>query len=149
MGLESFINQPDGDNVEEESKHVKKEDEASLKHYRDTVRFIREYSPEGSYVGPEPPGKFDTPKIPEGDWCDEWQDKTGEFEYYEPETSQYKFDTKGKHTECECGNTVHMFITMRQWQCRECRRWVIDREWEDDRINNPNLQEERGLNAFL
>lgn len=147
MGLGNFINQPEGNEEEEDNEHVDGGNEPSLKHYRDTVKFIRDFSPKGFYIGPEPPGKFDTPKIPEEDWCDEWQDKTGEFEYYQPKPDWA--ETGCKKTTCQCGATVNMWITQRQWQCRECRRWVIDREWEDDRIQNPNTKEDSGLNAFL
>lgn len=144
----------DSSNDETEQEPERKEessghDKEAFKEKLDFLRFVPEYNSNGLFVGPEPPGKFNNPEIEEDEWCDSWQDKTGEFEYYEPETSQYKFDTGGKYTECECGNTVNMFVTMRQWQCRDCRRWVIDRHWEDERIQNPNTKEQSGLSSFI
>jgi len=153
MGLMSFSG---GDGDEDDGKQEPERKEESSGHDKEAfmekvrfMRFVPEYNNYGLYVGPEPPGKFNNPEIEDDKWCYAWQDKTGEFEYYEPGRSKVDWSTSCKKTTCECGNTVNMFISMRQWQCRECRRWVIDRHWEDDRIQNPNTKEQAGINDYL
>lgn len=152
MGLMEAVG---GSNKQEKSKELDKQkeqqgfDKEEFREKLELKRFLPEYSEDGLYVGPEPPGKFSKPALDEDDWCEEWQDKTGEFEYYEPDRSKVDWDTSCKRTTCQCGATVNMWVTQRQWRCRKCRRWIIDREWEDERIQNPNIQQQATVEDYL
>lgn len=109
--------------------------------------FLHQYDDRtGKYRGPDPPSIFETNTLEEH-WHELWVDKTGDWE-----DSRGISDVPDKEfvkTECPCGSTVIMPLMSRWTRCSDCARVLVNREWEDSRVDNPNLKQERGIDDWL
>lgn len=134
MGIMDFSS---GETEETKQENETEDSSDNIDEDLKTKRFLRQYDPHNfEYRGSKPPSVFET-NVLEGYWEDEWVDKTGEWEHAPglPELPEKEF----VRTECPCGNTVSMPLMARHTRCGECHRVLINKEWEDDRVKNPNL----------
>ena len=109
--------------------------------------FMHQYDDRtGEYRGVDPPSIFDTNSLQEC-WDDLWVDKTGEWETSRGISSVP--DKEFVKTECACGDLVRMPLMSRWTRCSTCNRVLVNREWEDSRVKNPNLKKEKDIDEWI
>lgn len=151
MGLEKFVSGDNGDDNETDTHKSTKDrgrKESAADHIRRVgheryikiITMFRTRDRYGNYMGPDPPSKFEVPKIPEEDWDDRWIDATGDFEY--------KDDRNIKYTDCKYCFRERIWTGSRgrYVRCPDCGAVHMDRHWKDDRVDNPNLK--KGLEQW-
>lgn len=109
-------------------------------------RFLHQYDHRDfTFRGPDPPSIFETNTLDEH-WHESWVDKTGEWEPADgiPEMPEKEF----VKTDCPCGDVAKMPLMARWTRCNTCSRVLVNREWKDDRVKNPNLKKEEGIDKW-
>ena len=151
MGLEEFATDSTNSTPDKPEVNVTEPDETSTKNdpmvemgrrrYVDMLMIGYEYSPDGEHMGPDPPSKFEQKELPEDEWHPKWVDATGEFEDH---TGSPTKSATCQNCGLSTGWTGHRARFVR---CDQCGAVNIDKLWEDDRVENPNLKS--GVDEWL
>jgi len=143
MGINSLVgskeddSQPETKGTDQKSKNEEMDTDELTQKVK-LKRFLHQYDPRDfTYRGPDPPTIFETATLDEH-WHEEWVDKTGEWSPSKGIPALPEKDFVG--TECECGNKLQMPAMARYTRCSVCNRVLINKEWEDSRVENPNLK---------